>query len=262
MSRLSGSKDQPCAANDVKAACPWLPGKDSNLDYLVQSQACYRLHYPGMWRPTPTRCPLVERADSNRPPVNLTTAGTRATVKTCQRPTKGNLCHERESRCEAMNSVFFVLVTFFHNLFTAIWIGGLLVTAVSFLPSLKETLKEAPKIQRVMAAFQRRQSLWVYISIVGLIVTGVLMTNRSPKFDGFLAFSNGYSTALSIKHVLVFIMVAISLFRTVGLKRTRVGSAEKERLSLRLLLANASLGVLVLLASAIVASLARPLAGG
>ncbi|KAA3641331.1 MAG: hypothetical protein DWP92_01360 [Armatimonadetes bacterium] len=161
-----------------------------------------------------------------------------------------------------MNSVFFVLVTFFHNLFTAIWIGGLLVTAVSFLPSLKETLKEAPKIQRVMAAFQRRQSLWVYISIVGLIVTGVLMTNRSPKFDGFLAFSNGYSTALSIKHVLVFIMVAISLFRTVGLKRTRVGSAEKERLSLRLLLANASLGVLVLLASAIVASLARPLAGG
>lgn len=83
-----------------------------------------------------------------------------------------------------MNTVVFVLVTFLHNLFTAIWIGGLMVAALSFLPALKETLDEAPKIQRVMTAFQRRQSLWVYISIVGLIVTGVLMTNRSQSSTG------------------------------------------------------------------------------
>ncbi|MCZ7533844.1 MAG: hypothetical protein M5U23_10610 [Acidimicrobiia bacterium] len=161
-----------------------------------------------------------------------------------------------------MNTVVFVLVTFLHNLFTAIWIGGLMVAALSFLPALKETLDEAPKIQRVMTAFQRRQSLWVYISIVGLIVTGVLMTNRSPKFDGFFAFSNGYSVALSIKHVLVLIMVAIALFRTIGLTRTRLAAAKRERVSLQLLLANASLGVLVLLTTAIVTSFARPLAGG
>ncbi len=33
--------------------------------------------------------------------------------------------------------IVFALVSFFHNLFTAIWMGGLIVTALAFMPSVK-----------------------------------------------------------------------------------------------------------------------------
>jgi putative copper export protein len=159
--------------------------------------------------------------------------------------------------------VVFGLVSFFHDLFTVIWMGGLLVTAVSYVPALKETLGAGPQIKRTMAAFQRRQSVWVYISIGGLILTGLLMARRSPEFDGWFAFSNAYSAVLSIKHILVIIMIGISLSRSLVLGRAQFGmTPEKERLNMQLLLVNAVLSVVLLAVSSFASALARPMAGG
>lgn len=153
-------------------------------------------------------------------------------------------------------TIVFALVSFFHNLFTAIWMGGLLVTVLAYLPAVKNTLGAGPQVKKVMMEFQKRQSVWVYVSMAGLILTGLLMTNRSPQFELLFGFGNPYSVALSIKHILVIAMIGVFLYRVLG--RSTM-TPEKERLNMKLLFINAALAVLVLLTSGFTAALARPL---
>ncbi|MGB9669455.1 MAG: CopD family protein [Anaerolineales bacterium] len=151
----------------------------------------------------------------------------------------------------------FALISFFHDLFSAIWMGGLIVTVLAYLPAVKEALGAGAQVKKVMTAFQRRQSWWVYISMAGLILTGLLMSKRSPQFEGLFTFGNPYSSLLSIKHLLVVAMIGISLYRTLVLGKNPSGvTPEKERLNMQLLLVNAVLAVTVLLTSGFVAALA------
>ena len=65
-----------------------------------------------------------------------------------------------------------------------------------------------------------------------------------------------YSSVLAAKHLVVLAMVAVTLVRSVALRpRGRPRSPQQEKLSLALLLANAALGVIVLLLSALGAAL-------
>jgi putative copper export protein len=156
--------------------------------------------------------------------------------------------------------IVFTLVSFFHDLFTAMWMGGLIVTVLAFLPAVKDVLGVSPQTKKIMSAFQKRQSVWVYISIGGLILTGLLMANRSPQFERLFGFGNSYSIALSIKHILVLFMIGISLYRTLVLSKAKgPSSPTKEQLNARLLIINALLAVAVLLASGFVAALAHPI---
>jgi putative copper export protein len=108
-----------------------------------------------------------------------------------------------------------------------------------------------------MSAIQRRLSTLVYVSIVGLVGTGLLMSRRSPAFQGFLNFGTPYATALSLKHLLVIAMVAVALVRSLGLRPTQDNvSPSRERLSGGLLLLNVVLGIAVLLLSGFTAAFA------
>ncbi len=172
----------------------------------------------------------------------------------------------------------FSIVLFLHNLFTVVWMGGMIVNAISFMPSVRSTLGPGPEMKKVMAAFRKRQSLFVYISMVGLIVTGFLMSRRSPEFVRLFAFSNPFSIALSLKHILVLIMIGIALYRALILGRQQppapqgkkqpgpgqpgqppkpgAGPSGKEKLNALLLSINAVLAVVVLLLSAFVSAMA------
>ncbi len=155
--------------------------------------------------------------------------------------------------------IVFSLVSFLHDFFTVIWMGGLIVTAFVFLPSVKEVLGATPQTKKVIATFQKKQSVWVYVSMVGLILTGLLMVNRSPEYVQLFSFANPYSVALSIKHLLVLVMIGLSLYRSLVLGRqTGPSSPKTQRFSAQLLLTNAILAILVLLNSGIIAALARP----
>lgn len=155
-----------------------------------------------------------------------------------------------------IKTLVFTLMTFLHDLFTVIWMGGLIVSAISFIPAVKETFGSGPEIKRVMASFQKRHGVWVYISMAGLILTGIVMTHRSPEFERLFGWGNPYSVALSIKHILVLIMIAITLFRTLVLGRNQGNLAQgNERLTMKLLLVNVVLAVIVLLNSGLVAAL-------
>ncbi|MDF1515690.1 MAG: CopD family protein [Anaerolineae bacterium] len=154
-------------------------------------------------------------------------------------------------------TIVFALVTFLHDLFTAVWIGGLITLGLSVIPTAKKVLGKGPQTKKLVDAFQKRLSVLVYVSIVGLLLTGVLQANRSTEFQGLLHFGNAYSTVLSVKHILVVAMVGIALYRSLVLGRQRKpSSSSPEKLSAGLLLTNIILGITVLLPSGFCAALA------
>lgn len=155
------------------------------------------------------------------------------------------------------NPVAFGLISFLHDLFTAIWIGGLIVLGLAVLPEVRRTLERGPAGKSLMRGIQKRLSVLVYISIVGLLLTGVLLARRSPQFLGLLATGNTYSLLLATKHVVVVVMVAVALYRSLVLGR-RPGplSPSEEQANAGLLLANIVLGVGVLLLSGLAAAFA------
>ena len=144
--------------------------------------------------------------------------------------------------------VVFAIVVFLHDLFTAIWIGGLITLALTVLPAAQQVLGKGPQMKELVDAIQKRLSVLVYVSIVGLIVTGALQANRNPAFEGLFHFGNAYSTALSLKHIVVIAMVGVALFRSLVLGR-RQGplTPSQEKLKVGLLLLNVVLGVVILL---------------
>jgi len=153
--------------------------------------------------------------------------------------------------------IVFAIITFLHDLFTAVWVGGLITLGLTVLPSAKKVLGKGPEMKKLMDAIQKRLSVLVYVSIVGLLLTGLLQANRAQDFQGLFSFANTYSIFLSLKHVLVLAMIAITLYRSLVLgRRTGPSTPAQEKLSVKLLLLNMVLGVAVLLHSGFGAALA------
>jgi putative copper export protein len=152
--------------------------------------------------------------------------------------------------------VVFAIMTFLHDLFTAVWVGGLITLGMTVLPSAKQVSGAGPQTKKLMDAIQRRLSLLVHVSIVGLVLTGMLLSNRSTAFQGLFRFANTYSTILALKHILVLAMIGIALYRSLVLGRQRGPSTpSQEKRSAGLLFLNIALGIAVLLLSAFCATL-------
>ena len=148
------------------------------------------------------------------------------------------------------NLVFPIAVLFLHNLFTVVWVGGLITLGIVILPVTSKTLGRGAKTKELIDKIQNRLSTLVYISMVGLLGTGMLLAKRAPQFEGLFSFANGYSTVLAIKHVLVIIMIVVALFRRITLKQRGDQLQPKRRkFGLGLLYVNIAVGVLVLLLS-------------
>ena len=148
------------------------------------------------------------------------------------------------------------LVRFLHDLFTVVWMGGLIVTVITYLPLLNKTFGPGPQLKQFMRAFQRQQGRWVHICMVGLIATGVMMSNRVIDPGQFFSFSDPYTAWLSVKHILVIAMIAIAFYRSIALGRKMEQlTQEQVKLSMLLIVINAILAVAVLFASAVISVL-------
>jgi len=156
--------------------------------------------------------------------------------------------------------VVFALVTFFHDLFTVIWIGGLLTMGVILLPSVRKVLGKGEQTKALMDSIQRRLRILVVISIVGLLITGALLSRRAPAFQGLFRFGNPYSLVLGIKHALTLAMIVIAIVRGFGFRRAKAPRQEKAKAALLLL--NVAFGILVLLLSGFSAALSQSALGG
>ena len=148
------------------------------------------------------------------------------------------------------------LVTFLHDLFTVVWIGGLIVTVITYLPLLHKTLGPGQQLKQFMRAFQRQQGRWVHVCMLGLIITGLLISNQAAGPGQLFSFSNSYSAWLSVKHILVIMMIAIAFYRSIALGRKMERLTQHQvKLSMIFIVINAFLGAAVLFASAMLAVL-------
>lgn len=116
------------------------------------------------------------------------------------------------------------VVMFFHDLFTVTWVGGLITLGVVVAPSARKALGRGPEMQRLMSTIQARLRWFVYVSIAGLVLTGILLSRRSEEFQGFFSWGDTYSAALSVKHVVVLAMIVVALARSLLLSHSAPGS--------------------------------------
>lgn len=124
------------------------------------------------------------------------------------------------------------LVLFLHDLFTVLWIGGILFMALVMMPALRTARAAStrpgagagaapggdPPVVRegslasLSKGIQSRLGVVSLVSLVGLVVTGMLLARRSGAV-GFLRFDTAYAAVLSVKHLLVVGLVLASLLR-------------------------------------------------
>ena len=76
-----------------------------------------------------------------------------------------------------------VLISFFHDTFTALWIGGMLALAFTVLPAIRKVLGKSKETQKLNTLIKKKLSILTYISIVGLIITGLFMSRRAEGLE-------------------------------------------------------------------------------
>jgi len=145
------------------------------------------------------------------------------------------------------------IVKFLHDLFTAIWIGGLIVMAAVIMPGVKGVLGPGPETKKVMTSIKKKMNNLVWISIIGLLITGILLSQNSPLFSGLFSIADEYSMLLTVKHILIAIMVLNVIIRGHVLTRmNKLAPPQVEKYSKVLMVVNIILGIAVLLLSGLV----------
>lgn len=157
------------------------------------------------------------------------------------------------------------ILTFLHDLFTVTWIGGMITLGLVVFPSAREALGMGQETRKLIDTVQERLSKLAYVSIAGLVLTGLLLARSDPAFSGLFRLDSVYSLTLTIKHLLVVAMIGIALYRNRILIRrdsptspaqsspAETGSSQM-RLKTALLFSNIALGITVLLLSAALAA--------
>lgn len=155
----------------------------------------------------------------------------------------------------AVQKIVFTMVSFLHNFFTVVWVGGLAFMVLTLFPAAKKSLGKTPQAQNLLTAVTQKHRSWVYISIVGLFVTGILLGKASPNQIGFMHFDSTYAVIASIKHILTFMMILIVVFRSVFFIRGNGTKANGNRFGKLPVLINFVLGIIVLVLSSMMAAI-------
>ena len=103
-----------------------------------------------------------------------------------------------------------------HMLSTVVWIGGLTALVLLVIPAARRTLADEAYLA-LLDSLQRRLDPLGWFSLLLLVGTGMFQMSASPNYHGFLAFDNLWAVAILIKHVIFFLMIAISAYFTWGL---------------------------------------------
>jgi len=146
------------------------------------------------------------------------------------------------------------VMRFLHNLFTALWIGGLLTMVLAVLPGIRKNEKICGgKTWLIIEGIQARLRPIAWVSMAGLAITGILLGRSSKEFTGLFNFGTPYMTAISVKHILIILMVVLAFVRLSINKRIQAEQKpELQKASFGVLLLNAVLGVVVLFLSSVV----------
>jgi putative copper export protein len=144
------------------------------------------------------------------------------------------------------------VMRFLHNLFTALWIGGMLLMAAVILPGIRKNPKISEPLM-VINGIQDRIKPFALVSMAGLALTGLLLGKSSKSFTSLMDFGTPYMTAVSIKHILIVVMVILAFVRLSINKRVKVEKKmELQKASAGILALNALFGVVILFLSSMI----------
>lgn len=155
------------------------------------------------------------------------------------------------------NPAIFGLITALHDLFTAIWIGGLIFMALILIPSILKLKGRNPESEQLILSIGKRLRYFVYVSIVGLIATGILLSRQAPLYTSPFSFTNQYSIFVSVKHIIIIPMIIIALVKSLYLDRIKEPSEVLKKVRMALIFVNLLLGIVVLILSGMSAAFAN-----
>lgn len=155
--------------------------------------------------------------------------------------------------------IFQGFIVFLHDIFTALWVGGMLVLAFAALPAAREVMGKGETLMRFSAALKARLRRLAILSMAGLAVTGILLARRASGGSlRPLDFGSAYKVVLGLKHAAMAAMVVLALTRGFAKSGQKGLGAMKPQMIL--LAANIALAVVVLFASGLLSALPEPAA--
>ena len=160
-----------------------------------------------------------------------------------------------------MREIILAVSYWLHLTATVVWIGGIAFILFIAIPSAKQVL--GADAGKLMGEISKRFTPIANYSIIFIVVTGAALTGFNKQFSGIGNFGNSWSLTLIMKHVLVFVMVAVHFYRGLILAprivKTEAASEKTslQKLSLNLVKVNFCLGVMVLLLSGIMSVIFR-----
>ncbi len=110
-----------------------------------------------------------------------------------------------------MSEAALALSLFFHIAATVIWIGGILLITFLVVPELNQVLAEQPALNQILRRLRKRFTIVGNLALATLIVTGLLQMSTDANYEGLLRFSNRWSQALLLKHILIIAMALCGL---------------------------------------------------
>jgi len=116
-----------------------------------------------------------------------------------------------------MSEAALALSLFFHIAATVIWIGGILLITFLVVPEIHRALADQPALFQLLTRLRKRFTMLGNLALAVLIVTGLLQMSTDPNYEGLLRFSNRWSQALLIKHILIIVMALCGLLLQFGL---------------------------------------------
>ena len=150
------------------------------------------------------------------------------------------------------------IVSFIHDLLTAVWIGGLFMMTLTLMPAARKALGKGPEMLNLMEKVKEHHRRFIYVAIPGLLATGLFLGKSNPIPKGLFSFTNPYDSAMTIKLILLVAMTVIALMRS----RRTPKPGEGEKSAAMLMIANLILGLIVLLLSGYMDSVAGFLIAG
>ena len=157
-----------------------------------------------------------------------------------------------------MREIILAVSYWLHLTATVVWIGGIAFILFIAIPSAKQVLGAAAG--KLLGEISKRFTPIANYSIIFIVVTGAALTGFNKQFSGIGNFGNSWSLTLIMKHVLVFVMVAVHFYRGLILapKIAKTDAVSEktslQKLSLNLVKVNFCLGVIVLLLSSMMSA--------
>ena len=151
------------------------------------------------------------------------------------------------------------IISAMHNLFTSLWIGGLAFMIAILIPVVMKFFEDKEQGEQFLAKVQRRLKIIAVISIVGLTVTGILMSNlafNKGYYAGPFSFANEYSILMAIKHIIMILMVTVAITKGAILDNIKKQTKPIKKMRVILIAVNLLLGIAVLVLSGMTSTIA------